>query len=219
MDKNKIICMLVAILVSSCATVDRNTKMSFSAPKVLEPPTTATIFASKLSIWHTLAEVYPKYGYRMVSGEDYTGNISFGFRANPEDYIDCGKITIYRSDGDKSYPGSKASITYKAPSMDSNKEIVIEQTMTLNGRMNFFIHEVAEKKCVVIATGDYNLKQRHVGRDEAGNLILDRTETISFSTGESAKFQKLLPLECRPKHNLEKDMLDAAEGINQNRTK
>jgi hypothetical protein len=119
-----------------------------------------------------------------------SGLINVSYNGDPENYIDCGRLTSYvkNARGERTYdfPGARAQQTYEV--MNSSGLFFVERKMSLEGRVNLVFEDISPNATKVTANTRYVVTRQLTGRNAANNTPQSRTDTISFNSGGRASF-------------------------------
>jgi hypothetical protein len=134
---------------------------------------------------------------------------------NPENYIDCGKMTVetkgMSNSGTYTFAGAQALATYYVGGPDNPHPQIVKRTTRLEGKANIIFSEEGKDKTKVVINARYVLSskietQRFVPVGLSGYYMpVADSDIISFNTGQEGMGQNL---RCVTKYTLEKAILD-----------
>jgi hypothetical protein len=117
------------------------------------------------------------------------GVIILSYTGDPEGYVDCGHLTSYVKNlhGERTYqfPAATASTEYEF--MQWNGLRVITREMSLEGRINVAVTEIAAGQTQVSARVRYSVARNLTIRDTRGNREV-ASHIIHFTSGQEGVF-------------------------------
>ncbi len=119
-----------------------------------------------------------------------SGFINVSYSGDPEKYVDGGelvfKVSNLREPREYRFPAATANSQYEV--FQNGVLIGVQRHLSLEGRMNVVVSESAPGKTKVTVNTRYVLTLNSTMQSFAGQPIPPYTGTISFNTGEEAKF-------------------------------
>jgi hypothetical protein len=168
-------------LVAGCSG-----KVDYVRPSA--PPVTSnskTIEKPRDAVWNASIPELGKQFFVINNLDKSSGLINMSYNGDPENYIDCGRITSYvkNARGERTYdfPGARAQQTYEV--MNSSGLFFVERKMSLEGRVNLVFEDISANATKVTANTRYVVTRQLTGRNTANNIPQSRTDTISFNSG------------------------------------
>ncbi len=201
----------ISTLITGCAGkldyVKPTKASSYSNMKVVEKP--------KEEVWNATVPELGKRFFVINNLDKSSGLINVSYSGDPEQYIDCGRITSYvkNARGERTYDfaGAKAQQTYEVM---QGGLFFIDRKMDLDGRVNLIFEEVTPTKTRVTANTKYVVSRSITARNAANNIPQTSNNKISFNSGSSASFPSASDgraTECVSTGKLERDILSAVK--------
>jgi hypothetical protein len=120
-------------------------KLDYARPSA--PPTVSnakTIEKPRDTVWNASVPELGKQFFVINNLDKSSGLINVSYNGDPENYIDCGRITSYvkNARGERTYdfPGARAQQSYEV--MNANGLFFVERKMSLEGRVNLVFEEM-----------------------------------------------------------------------------
>jgi hypothetical protein len=136
--------------------------------------------------------------------DERAGDVVVVYSGDPEPYVDCGWIVADRSGQPQRIPAASASATFDHTVEQDLLEL--NRRLRLDGRMIVEL-EPEGPNTVVSTDTTYVLTKTVDATGPNGGSRGQTRETISFKTGESAKFSK--GTVCQPNGSFERAVLDS----------
>ena len=204
---------LLAIILTGCMAGKVDYSMPTTSPSDLN---SKTIEKSRDTVWSSSIPKLGKQFFVINNIDKSSGLINLSYSGNPENFIDCGRITSYvkNARGERTYDfaGSSANQSYEI--MNPNGLFLLERKMSLEGRMNLIFEEIDQNSTKVTANTRYVITRQVTSRNIASNFPQSKTDTISFNSGERASFPANndgRALICVSTGKLERDVLSQIE--------
>jgi len=202
----KSIGLMVFVTLAGCAG-----KVDYVRPTAPQVLTNQKIVEKlREAVWNASVPELGKQFFVINNLDKSSGLINVSYSGDPENYVDCGRVTSYVSNarGERTYdfPGSRAQQSYEV--MDANGLFLIERKMTLEGRVNLVFEEVGSNQTKVTANTRYVVKRDMTMLNAANNVPQSRSDSISFNSGGGAAFSANA-IECVSTGKLEREILSA----------
>lgn len=118
-----------------------------------------------------------------------SGLINVSFSGDPEQFVDCGKVTSYvkNARGERTYdfPGARAHEVYEV--MTGGDLVTVDRTIALEGRANLVLQDQGPSSTLVSVNVRYVLSRTIRARDVVGKAM-NATESINFGSNDRAAF-------------------------------
>ncbi|WP_138922475.1 hypothetical protein [Hylemonella gracilis] len=139
-----------------------------------------------------------------------SGLLNITYTGNPEEFIDCGRITSYVSNarGERTYdfPAAKAQQSYEI--MEQGGSLVfVDRRMSLEGKINLIFEEAGPTSTRVTVNTRYVVTKTATVRYATNNFPQTTVESIVFNTGGGSMFP--LQTVCLATGALEREVLSA----------
>ena len=142
--------------------------------------------------------------------------LSFG-ADNPDNYIDCGRVTVdtkgMSNSGTYSYAGAQAMATYYVADPGMPHPQPVTRTARLEGKANIVFAEEGKDKTRVTVNARYVLAVKFegqrlvVGAWTSYLMPTSNSRAASFNTGQEGTLEGT-PLRCVTRYTLEKTILE-----------
>lgn len=170
-------------------------------------PNTVTIDLSKDALWAKMIPALDKQFFMINNLDKASGLINISYSGDPERYVDCGIITsqVSNARGERTYniPAARQSAEYEI--MRDGHLFFVRRQVSLEGRMNLIVEEIAPRQSSISANTRYALTRQQTIRD-INNRSQTGSENISFNTGGVALIGR--NSQCLPTGELEKAVLE-----------
>jgi hypothetical protein len=133
---------LGALLLSACVAHD----FKYTEPtQFTELTNSKKIKKPKNTVWAEMVSGLSKNFFVINNIDKDSGLINISYTGNPEAYIDCGEIYSYVKDGrgERRYTFAGARAFERYEILDGADYAVIERKVSLDGRMNIVVSEIA----------------------------------------------------------------------------
>lgn len=199
-----------------CAAVAVSITACLSGGTTYTPPTpqptlerSALLNRSRSDVWKAMVPKIAQ-GFFVINNMDQTsGLVNLSYSGDPEKFVDCGVIVskVSNARGPREYviPGSRAQSRYEATG--DGKLYTVDRTLSLEGRANIVLEELTPSSTRATVNVRYVLARTIHTKDVMDRLAAS-SETISFSSGESAAFVGTgVETNCRASGALEQRLL------------
>ena len=206
MEKARVYLFLALMgLLASCAG-----KIQYLPPVgTVQSHNSIKINMSKERLWKRIIPALARSFFVINNLDKDSGIINVSYSGDPEKYVDCGRIKSYvrnlRGERTYDFSASKANQQYEAMDKRSGALYFLERQMSLEGRINIIVEEISANECKITVNTKYVLTKSISIKQAGGGLTRHRTNTISFVTGQTAKFPS--GTICRPNGILESEIL------------
>ncbi|OGB94435.1 MAG: hypothetical protein A2Z31_10555 [candidate division NC10 bacterium RBG_16_65_8] len=160
-------------------------------------------------VWRGIASALDADHFDGVGLDKDSGVLMFGYRGDPERYVDCGHIRSFvknlRGERIYTFPAAAASTEYE---LMTGKEILfVARQMAVDIRLTATVARIGARQTRVSVDARYALTRTMMTRDTRGRA---RTtlHTIHFTSGQEAAFPGTVT--CRPSGRLEMEVLSAS---------
>jgi len=166
--------------------------LSYDAPN--SEPSAPAVFNTGGSVPEVVGQVVdalngPRFGITHVDRQK--GIITATFRADPDDYLDCGSLTAISSEGEQAVsPAASRSLSYEVPLENRTRIGTVERNLALNGRLIVKVSSLGPDQSEVQVEGDYVLSRLAALAGNAGQRLGRSQQIIAFGSGEAAAFGK-----------------------------
>jgi hypothetical protein len=198
--------MLLTLLISGCAT------LSYSPPAGgSRGENVATRPPSREAFWKLFVSNLSGEFFVINNLDKETGLINVSYSGDPEQFVDCGLITITSPDN-RQFPASRGSESYN---LSSGIHLFrISRQMELQGRVNIIVQEPEPSSTRVLVNTRYTLARRSTATDMQGRQSAAHTDSVSFNYGQDGTFPPLgnyPAVTCRSTGNLERHIITTAQ--------
>lgn len=172
-----------------------------------------SIKKDKDEVWRQAIKALRKGSFAVTRQDQKSGLLVVSYGADPEKFVDCGRITSSVKDGkgERTYdfPASRALQDYEV--MNEGNLFFVNRKMKLDTRIQINIQDTGAKTTGVSLTARYILARTVVMRDTRGrSKTLD--DAVSFSSGEEGSLPGSSGVRCRSNGQLEQSVLKLLGG-------
>lgn len=145
---------------------------------------------SREVVWNNAVPALGKQFFVINNLDKSSGFINLSYSGNPENYIDCGRVTSYVKNlrGERTYdfPGAKADQVYEV--MNQAGLFTVHRKMSLEGRINLIFEELGPDRTRISANTRYVVARSILAQNTSGEIPRTRADSISFNSGSGASF-------------------------------
>ncbi len=180
----------LAVLLAGCASTQVAVKDP-SAP--VSDNKTKEIARPKDAVWNDAVAKLGQRFFVINNIDKSSGLINISYSGNPEEYVDCGTVTVTTKGpggGSYTFKGAAAEATYSIPvpippyNIPANSPA--RRQMSLEGRVNLIFEELAPQRTRVTAATRYILTRKIESMGPA--MFPSASDTISFNANQSSSF-------------------------------
>ena len=210
-----------SLILAGCSSseleqpVSRSLTVAQQPPKVdyatpIDRPARVTPFTVEGSVPEVVDRVvaaFGRSGFTIDHVNRDLGIVTATFRADPEDYVDCGELSLSRGDGEVlKLPAAAGRMRYDIPLDDGASIGTIDRMMVLDGRAVVAVERAGFSLASVNISGDYVLTRLAVLREKGSDEARKRKQYLAFGTGQAVGFDKGSTI-CQSNGRLENDLL------------
>ena len=161
-------------------------KVSYSGPT--NPPVKPMSFSMDGSVDEVIDRLVdaldgPRFGITHVNPN--RGLITAVYRADPEDFVDCGLLNFTASDGTSSQvPAASRQTQHQIGLKNGSTHGVVKRSMKLDGRMIIEVQRDTTQQSLVTVYGDYVVTRISAVSGKPSDPTARRRQLIDFSSGE-----------------------------------
>ena len=129
----------------------------------------------------------PRFGITHVDRQE--GVVTASFRADPDDYLDCGSLTAISSKGEEAvFPVASRRLQYEVPLENKTRIGTVERDLALDGRLVIKVSPIGPDRSEVRVEGDYVLSRLASLAGNAGQTLSRSQQVIAFGSGQAIGF-------------------------------
>ncbi|MGI9494172.1 MAG: DUF4384 domain-containing protein [Geminicoccaceae bacterium] len=198
MIKIKTPVLVLSVLLVGCAS-DNNVSaptfkqlpdVAYKAPE--SPPAPARIINVEGTVPETVNTVVeslngPRFGITHIDRR--RGIITARFRAEPDDFLDCGELILVSSQGEtRTVPAASRSLRYEVPIEKKKRIGSIDRSLDLDGRLVIHVTPAETGRSDIRVSGDYVLTRKAALKGNAQQTLADETQYLAFGSGQAVGF-------------------------------
>jgi hypothetical protein len=185
--KKLVLSLLVALSFAGCVSSNFT---YYPSSRVSTVQNWREVDLPKDSTWTKLIRGIATTFFVINNVDKSSGLINVSYSGDPEKYVDGGELSYDFSNmrGARNYrfPATRASASFET--MYQNTLYGLNRTMSLDGRMNILVSEVAPTRTRVTVNVRYVLTKTVSGQSVSGQPYPPESNMISFNTGQSSTF-------------------------------
>lgn len=208
----KKLCALTLLAMTGCAS----TQMAVQPPSAtVSQNRTKEIARSKDAVWNDAVAKLGQRFFVINNLDKSSGLINVSYSGDPEQYVDCGTVTITtkgHNGGTYIFKGAAADTIFSTPvpippyNMPAN--VQARRQMELEGRVNLIFEEIGSDRTRVTAATRYILTRKISSNGHV--MFPESSDTISFNSDSEASFpggRDGQPMKCVANGALEESLL------------
>jgi hypothetical protein len=207
---------LFSLLLVGCASNESAGPAFKQLPDVsYAAPTSRPVPASAFTVDGSVAETVgrlveslngPRFGITHVDRQ--AGVITATFNADPDDYLDCGELTLVSSQGEtRTVPAASRSLVYEIPIEQKTRVGSIDRQLTLDGRLILQVAPAGPGQSRVQVSGDYVLTRTASLIGSSAQTLADQKQYLAFGSGQAVGFSGGGSTICQSNGELEQQAL------------
>lgn len=197
----------LSFAIVSCTSVT-----SYVTPSQNDYEISRTFNVGKDELWSQIVPAIAMEFFVINNLDKESGLINVSYDGSPEEFIDCGTISI---EG----PNEKFSVVFKGETpfieyalFTPLAAIQVSRSISLQGRINLIVEEASPDKTTVTANVRYIVRRHGTNLTIGSNKVTSFDNTMSFNSNGRGVFA-ISGTVCRGTGALEKLLLDTAKGL------
>jgi hypothetical protein len=131
----------------------------------------------------------PRFGITHVDRN--RGVVTATFRADPDDYVECGSLITVSSQGEQLVrPAASRRLNYEVPLENQTRIGTVNRSLALDGRLIVKVRASTATMSEVLVEGDYVLSRQASLVGTAGQTLGRSEQLVAFGSGQVAGFGK-----------------------------
>ncbi|MGI9386890.1 MAG: hypothetical protein ACR2OX_05620 [Methyloligellaceae bacterium] len=192
----KIPALILSITLVGCASNDNAPSfkqlpdVAYTAPA--NAPAPARIINVEGNVSETVSTVIeslngPRFGITHIDRQG--GIVTARFKADPDDFLDCGELVLMSSQGEsRTVPAAARNLSYEVPIKQKTRIGSINRRLDLDGRLIIQVAEATAGRSDIKVSGDYVLTRRAALRGTSQQTLADETQYLAFGSGQAVGF-------------------------------